>query len=75
MMKDDCTLNRKAMASLSLLVIWEIWNECNTWVFHNKHALPLVILDKIKRETLLWVIVSAKHWKYAIERIIKFYYS
>jgi hypothetical protein len=75
MMKDDSTLNQKAIPSLSLLVTWEIWNECNTWVFHNKHAPPLAILDKIKRETLLWVITGAKHWKYAIERIIKLYYS
>jgi hypothetical protein len=56
---DGAIPNRKAMASLGLLVIWEIWNARNMRVFRNKHAPPLVILDKIKKETRLWVIAGA----------------
>jgi hypothetical protein len=29
-------------------------------VFHNMHALPLVILDKVKRKARLWVCVEDK---------------
>jgi hypothetical protein len=30
--------NRKAIASLAMLVTGEIWNERNVQVFHNKHV-------------------------------------
>jgi hypothetical protein len=29
---------RKALGSLLLLTVWEIWNEWNTRVFNNKHS-------------------------------------
>ena len=45
--------NRKAMASLTLLVTWEIWNERNARVFNKKFATPCVILERIKREARL----------------------
>lgn len=44
---------RKDLASVTLLVSWEIWSERNTRVFKNKHAPPLVILQKIKQESNL----------------------
>jgi hypothetical protein len=53
--------NRKAISSLALLVTWELWNERNVRVFNNKHATVAVILEKIKNEARLWVIVGAKH--------------
>jgi hypothetical protein len=53
--------NCKAISSLALLVTWELWNERNVRVFNNKHATVAVILEKIKNEARLWVIVGAKH--------------
>ena len=47
-MSDDDIPNRK--------VAWEISNE---W-YSRVHTLHLVILDKIKREALLWVITGVK---------------
>jgi hypothetical protein len=35
----------------------KIWNERNARVFRNKHV---IILDKIKRESRLWVTADAK---------------
>ena len=52
--------NRKAVASLILLVTWEVWNERNARVFHNKSAPLFVLLDKIKNEARLWVLAGAK---------------
>ena len=54
------TSNQKAVASLTLLVTWEIWNEPNARVFHNKSAPHFVILDIIKKEARLWVLADAK---------------
>jgi hypothetical protein len=58
--------NRKALASLTLLVSWEIWNERNARVFRNKQVPPLVILDKIKNEARLWVIEGGKRLGYLL---------
>jgi hypothetical protein len=33
--------NRRGLASLSMLIIWEIWNERNNRVFKNKQINPL----------------------------------
>jgi hypothetical protein len=52
--------HRKALATLILLTVWEIWNERNARVFHNKSAPSFVILDKIKSEARLWVLAGAK---------------
>jgi hypothetical protein len=50
---------RKPLASISLLVIWELWNERNARVFRNKFS-PFVVFDNIKREARLWVLAGAK---------------
>jgi hypothetical protein len=34
-MTSGSTPNHKAIASLTLLVTWEIWNDHNTWVFYS----------------------------------------
>jgi hypothetical protein len=60
LMAGEHATNRKAMASITLLVTWEIWNERNDRVFHNKSAPLHVMLDRIKREARLWVIAGAK---------------
>ena len=52
--------NRKAMASVTLLTSWVIWNERNARVFRNKHAPTMVVFDKIKADARLWVIAGAK---------------
>jgi hypothetical protein len=40
-MSDGASKNRKAMASLTLLVSWKIWSERNARVFHNTNMPPL----------------------------------
>jgi hypothetical protein len=57
---DGATPHRKALASLTLLTVWEIWSERNTKVFRNKQSPSFVILDKIKVEARLWAIAGAK---------------
>jgi hypothetical protein len=52
--------NRKAMASVALLVSWELWNERNARVFNAKSAPPQVVFDKIRKEAHLWVLAGAK---------------
>jgi hypothetical protein len=53
--------NRKGMASLSMLIIWEVWNERNDRVFKNKHAPSQVVFERIKKEATLWVLAGAKN--------------
>jgi hypothetical protein len=52
---------RKAMASLLMLVAWEIWNERNARTFKNKSTMPTIIFDRIKLEARTWVVAGAKH--------------
>jgi hypothetical protein len=52
--------NRKAMASITLLVSWEVWNERIDRVFRNKNAPLNVVIDRVKREARLLVIAGAK---------------
>jgi hypothetical protein len=40
---------RKVMASLAMLVAWELWNERNTRVFRHTCSLPSVVLAKLNR--------------------------
>ena len=54
------TASRKAIASITLLVSWEIWNERNARVFRNKHVPSFVIFDLIKNEAKLWVTAGTK---------------
>jgi hypothetical protein len=57
---DGITPHRKALASLTLPTMWEIWNERNTRVFRNKQSPSFVILDRIKVEARLWVLAEVK---------------
>jgi hypothetical protein len=60
-MTGGATSNRKVVASLTLLVTWELWNERNVRVFRSKHMSPLVLFEKkIKSEARLWVYAGAK---------------
>jgi hypothetical protein len=51
---------RKAMASLAMLVPWEIWKERNTQVFRNHSTSSTMIVHKIKEEATLWSIAGSK---------------
>ena len=51
---------RRPLASLMLLISWELWNERNARIFRNT-AVPVgVIVARIKEETLLWSIAGAR---------------
>jgi hypothetical protein len=54
------SLHRKALASLTLLTVLEVWNKCNARVFRNKHSSTFIIVEKIKCEVRLWVLAGAK---------------
>jgi hypothetical protein len=58
--------NRKAMASLTMLVSWTIWKERNTRIFNNKIALPTILLEITKSEAKLWVAAGAKHLSFVM---------
>jgi hypothetical protein len=40
--------------------MWEVWNERNARVFHNKFSSSFVIVDRIKAEAHLWVLAGSK---------------
>jgi hypothetical protein len=48
------------MASLLMLVTWELWNKKNVKTFKNVSTMPAINFDKIKSEAKTWVIVGAK---------------
>lgn len=52
--------NRKGMASLAMLVVWEIWNEHNARVFNNKFTMTGYIFYRIREEACIWVKATAK---------------
>jgi hypothetical protein len=58
---DNNIPNRKAMATLTMLISWTIWNERNARVFRQKSAPPMVLLSNIKDEAAVWVSAGAKH--------------
>jgi hypothetical protein len=66
LMADSAFPQRKALASLSLLMVWEIWNERNARMFYSKKSFTFVLVDKIKAESRLWVIAGAKKLGYII---------
>jgi hypothetical protein len=51
---------RKGLASLVMLVSWEIWNERNARVFRKVSSMPNVITSRIKAEVRLWGLAGAK---------------
>ena len=50
----------KAMATLTLLTTWTIWNERNARVFQKKSTPPQIILRNLKEEARLWVLAGSK---------------
>ncbi|KAF7098048.1 hypothetical protein CFC21_099817 [Triticum aestivum] len=59
---------RKGLASVVMLVSWEIWNERNARVFRNVSSMPYVITSRIKTEARLWGLAGAKHLSSLIPR-------
>jgi hypothetical protein len=45
MLAAGSTPNRKALASLVLLTVWEVWLERNSGVFHNKQSPSFVVVN------------------------------
>ena len=62
------TTNRKAMASLTMLVCWVIWNERNARVFQKKSTPPHYILKLIQEEARTWVTAGARHLSIIMSR-------
>ena len=52
--------SRKVMASLAMLVSWEIWLERNARVFRNNSSTATRLIDKIKEEAAMWGRAGAK---------------
>ncbi|PNT61102.1 hypothetical protein BRADI_5g10411v3 [Brachypodium distachyon] len=42
---------KMAIASLAMLVAWELWKKRNARVFRNVATMPTIIMNKIKIET------------------------
>jgi predicted negative regulator of RcsB-dependent stress response len=50
----------KAMASLAMLISWEIWNERNARVFRQYFSTSDMVINRIKDEAWLWCLAGAK---------------
>ena len=51
---------KRALASLAMLVSWEIWKERNGQVFRNHFSTANFIIAKIREETTMWSRAGAK---------------
>ena len=49
------------MATLVMMVSWEILNERNQRVFKNTRTMPSIIFLRVKSEAHSWVLAGAKH--------------
>ena len=52
--------SRKAILSLPMLVLWEIWQERNARVFRHSFSMPSVVFCKVKLAASLWGFAGAK---------------
>ena len=59
---------RKAMATIAMLITWEIWNERNRRVFRHHETLAPALMSLIKQEALAWVAAGAKDLANIISR-------
>jgi hypothetical protein len=51
---------RKAMASLAMLMSWEIWKERNARVFRNTASTIAMMVARVKEEVTMWSFAGAK---------------
>jgi hypothetical protein len=54
--------SRKAMASLAMLVSWDIWQERNALLFLNNISISNMIVSKINSDVVLWSTAGQKPW-------------
>jgi hypothetical protein len=52
--------SRKTMASLAMLLSWEVWKERNASVFQNNAFTTMMVISKIREEMALWSLAGAK---------------
>jgi hypothetical protein len=52
--------NRKGLASLLMIVSWELWKERNSRVFRNVSAPSTIVVGKIMDEARMWASAGAK---------------
>jgi hypothetical protein len=50
----------RAMASLALLISWEIWKERNARIFRHHFSTSGMVITRIKDEARLWCLAGAK---------------
>uniref|UniRef100_A0A453PZ75 Reverse transcriptase zinc-binding domain-containing protein n=1 Tax=Aegilops tauschii subsp. strangulata TaxID=200361 RepID=A0A453PZ75_AEGTS len=60
--------HRKALASVMMLVSWEIWKERNARIFRNMAAPTTIVVSRIKEEARLWALAGAKHLSLLMSR-------
>jgi hypothetical protein len=58
-MAEGLSPNWKGLALLTLLTVLEIWQERNARIFNIRLFPTFVIVDNIKCEARLWVLVGA----------------
>ena len=58
----------KVLASLMMLISWEIWTERNARVFRDTIIPSMVLICKIKEEVSLWTVAGAKHMSVVMPR-------
>jgi hypothetical protein len=51
--------SKKVMASLVMLISWEIW-KVNARIFQNSSSTANMVFEKIKEEIALWSLAGAK---------------
>jgi hypothetical protein len=61
MMVCNAMENRKAMSSITILDTWKMWKHRNTRFFNKTSAPQYILLQIIKDNTKLWIVVSAKY--------------
>jgi hypothetical protein len=52
---------RKALASLLMIISWNLWNKRNVRTVRNKSTLPIIIPTAIKLEAKSWALARTKH--------------
>jgi hypothetical protein len=52
--------SKKAMASLVMLISWEVWKDRNAHIFRINVFTSTTLVDKIKEEVALWSLAGAK---------------
>ena len=60
---------KKAIRSLAMLIIWEVWKERNARVFNRHQTSTTMLMEKIKAEANLWITAGAKDLGSVVARL------